>query len=269
MRFLLAPLLLGIFIGPSAAEDPKGAVIDSEKRFRPATIDRADQIIQDIHDRYGFEVRVETIRSAPGVDPTWMSSVWSGAQGKALKKAARQRAEELGFSGLFVLITSQPRCVTVIAHPEAREKESYLSRAKREKIRSTLTNRLPRDGDGALIRALEQYRLDLGEPARSSPLQTLPALLVALGLMGFWITLWLFRRRAARPESPRPIYPPAMMGSLFGVPAGFWIYDRLFQAERPVATAAGSESALETLFTSKPALIDEYHSSMTGSEPRE
>ena len=57
----------------------------------------------------------------------------------------------------------------------------------------------------------------------------------ALGLVGSLFGGWLLLRvvRSRVLCHALPIYQPAMLGSIFGVPAGYWIYDRLFQAERP------------------------------------
>lgn len=227
----LAPLLA--FTASAAGATP--AVLDGAALFGKPAVERASQVAADIQDKFGVQLVIETAKAPPGVDPDKLRRMRSKDQIRELREAARRRAEELNIHGLYALITTDPRHVTVVGWPADIELEWTTSSYKREELRRALAGHRREDPDDALVRAVEGYRAILGDPVRKSPLGTFRALAVVGALLGLWVLLSFLRSRAAAPERPLPIYPPAMLGSLFGVPAGFWVHDRLFQMERPAS----------------------------------
>jgi hypothetical protein len=218
----------------ATASEATPTVLDGAKLFHQPAIDRVSRLAADIHETFGIQMVIETAKAPPGLDPEKLRHMRSRAVIRALRDVAQDRAMELKVDGLYVLITTDPRHVTVVGWPANREEEWALSNYKREELRKELARNLVGDPDDALVHAVESYRALLGDRVHRSPLGTFRALAVVGVLLGVWLLLRFARRRAAGPERPLPIYPPAMLGSLFGVPAGFWIQDRLFQAERPL-----------------------------------
>jgi hypothetical protein len=239
----LAPAWLLLLAGASAAAEPPPAVIDGEHLFGKEAIDRVAQIAADLRQVNKIDLCIETMKEAPGLAYDAHKRMWTRRFEQARKAAAQDRADELGVDGLYVMITTNPKHVTVVGWPAYRDREEDTSDHKRKELQKALA-RLGRsnNADETLIQAIEKYKAMVREPARPSPLQTLPAIAVSGGLLGGWLLLRLLRVRT--PER-RPIYQPAMLGSIFGVAAGFWINDLLFQAERPAAPEADPQPLTE------------------------
>lgn len=231
----VAPALLLLLAGLAPAAEHPPAVIDNEHLFGKEAIDRVAQVVADLRKDNKVDLCIETMKEAPGLPSEKHRKMKMKEVLTALRYAAQDRAEQLGVHGLYVMITTDPKHATVVGWPADWERREEGSKHKREQLHKALAKMvLTRNPDETLWRAVEQYRASVRAPARPSPLQTLPAVAVAGGLLGAWLLLRLLR---ARSLDRRPIYQPAMLGSIFGVPAGFWINDRLFQAERPVAVA--------------------------------
>jgi hypothetical protein len=131
-------------------------------------------------------------------------------------------------------------------------------------MRKPFAARLAEDPDGALLRLVDHFRIVVKERVSPPPssLETAPAAILVGVMIGAWVLLFLLRRAVARRQAaatgePCPrLYQPAMLGSLFGVPAGFWIYDRLFRAERPTTGAPVAEAPA----LSEPPAVEEAQS---------
>ncbi|MFO0880473.1 MAG: hypothetical protein U0840_24270 [Gemmataceae bacterium] len=233
-----SPLLLvfAVAAAPEPAAPP--VFLDREHLFGPEAIERVTQVAEDLREQHGVGLVVETMAAAPNLSPDKVRTMKSRAVIQALRDEAQNRADELGVRGLYVLITQEPRHVTVIAYPADRERDWETSDHKREKLRKALSQMDRHDPDRTLVRAIEEFRGSLGEPKRPSPMDLLPPLIVCGGLLALWLVLLLLRRQLARNDRPLATYQPAMLGNIFGVPAGFWIYDRLFASERPLTVPA-------------------------------
>jgi hypothetical protein len=247
-RVALALPLLFAGLAPAAEHPP--AVIDNEHLFGKEAIDRVAQVVADLREVNQIDLCIETMKEAPGLPTETQRKMKDRKLHQALRYAAQDRAEQLGVHGLYVMITTNPKHVTVVGWPADWERHEAGSLYKREQLRKALAKMvLARNPDETLIQAVEQYRARVRAPARPSPLQTLPAVAVAGGLLGAWLLLRLLR---ARSLDRRPIYQPAMLGSIFGVPAGFWINDRLFQAERPPAVVEVPQPPTEATVVANP-----------------
>jgi hypothetical protein len=229
--FRILALKLVLLVPSLCAAD---SVIDGAKLFGDEAKKRAANVAAAIEEQFGIQVVIETMDTPP-VKEAKLKGLRSRELIRRLREAAQDRADDLAIDGLYVLITTDPQHVTVVGWPAGRERQWQTSDAKREEFRRALAKlSLKKDNDYILIRAIEEYRAALGDPERPSPLNTYFALVLVGGLVGGWILLLLARSRMVKAERPLPIYQPAMLGSLFGVPAGFWVHDRLFQKERPV-----------------------------------
>jgi hypothetical protein len=262
MRSLFAVTLTILLASPVVAgSPPRPAVHDEAKLFGPEAVKRAEQLISGIRDEYHIDLRIDTLTELPGADPSKLRSMSNRQRAKFLREIAQQRADDEGVNGIYVLVTTQPRNVVLIGWPELREVErgllelrpiplekgGGLSKTKREsRMRVPFAREIASNPDDALLRLVDHFRMALKdrETPPPSPLETVPALILVGILVGAWVLLRILRGAVARRQTsalgePCPrLYQPAMLGSLFGVPAGFWIYDRLFRSERPPAGSA-------------------------------
>jgi hypothetical protein len=127
----------------------------------------------------------------------------------------------------------------VAAWPAEREKYNQVSWFKRHQLRKALSRNLNKNPDSALRETIDLFEEQVKElkPHGPAPLDTLPALILVGSLLVLWLVLLLLRsrqvRRAAKGGPPAPLYQPALMGGLFGVPAAFWVHDQLFRSIPP------------------------------------
>ena len=74
---------------------------------------------------------------------------------------------------------------------------------------------------------------------------------VLAGLLGGGLALWLLLRLIRRKiragsvnqREPKGRETAALLGAMFGFPAGLWIYDKLYPCSRPAAPAKEGEGS--------------------------
>ena len=224
---------------------PTRAVADQAGLFSPASVAAARQRIEAVRSNDGIDLTIETAKELPELSSAELRKLRNRKSKERLRKIAQDRADAAGCNGLFVLIVKDPPNVTVVGWPEQRELD--ISSVKRENLRKYLARELGPDPDHALLGACDTFE-DIVRSIQArppSPFAPLSALGLLGSLFGVWIVFGVIRSRVVRPALP--IYQPAMLGSLFGVPSAYWIYDRLFQAEHPVALAPVLTPAPEPL----------------------
>jgi hypothetical protein len=273
MRPLFAVLVTILVAGPVVAEPARRpAVIDQAKLFSPAAVERANLLVAAIREQYGIDLVVDTIEELPGQSEATFRSMRTSAMRRLYHDVALDRADNEGVDGIYFLVTTKPRYVVVVGWPPARRESEDLpldqggglSTTKREtKMRQPFVRELGDDPDAALLRLVYHFRAAVKErlPPPPSPLGTFQAAILVGVMFGAWVALMLLQRAVARRQATatgepcRSLYQPAMLGSLFGVPAGFWIYDRLFRSERP---PAGTAVVVEPLTSpEKPPVTEE------------
>jgi hypothetical protein len=230
--FAVAPPVLPNGKEPLVLEHDTLAVRDGAGLFNPATIDKARRRIDAVRSKRGIDLVIETVSELPDLSSDDLRKMRNRQSRDRLRKIAQDHADAAGCNGLFVLIVSDPRHVTVVGWPGQRELD--ISSVKRENLRKYLARELPTDPNRALLGACDHFE-EIGRSLQARPPTPFPLLaaLVLIGsLVGVWILLRFVRSRVIYPAPP--IYQPAMLGSLFGVPSGYWIYDRLFHAEHPL-----------------------------------
>ncbi len=250
MKPVFAMMLTILLAGPVLAGPPsRPAVIDKAKLFGPQAVERANQRIATIREEYHIDLYIDTLQELPDVDTAKFLSMRSRERAKVYQNVAEERADEAGVDGIYVLVTTNPGNIVLVGWPGRRnsedlplEKGGGLSYTKRDtRMRKPFVRELGKDPDGALLRLVDHFSAVVQERVSPppSPLETMGAAIIVGALVAAWVLRLLLRRAvahrqpAATGEPCRPIYQPAMLGSLFGVPAGFWIYDRLFRCERP------------------------------------
>ena len=236
----LASIVLGVFavIPPVVQHETRG-IKDGAGLFTSSTIVEAQRRIDraKANDQDGIDLKIETVTELPELPASALRKMRNRQSKELLRKAAQDRAKEASCRGLFVLVVKEPRHITVVGCPED-PYELKVSSVKRENLRKYLVRELGTDPDRALLGACDHFDEIVGsiQARPATPLKPLTALAVIGTLFGAWILLRFVRSRVVSPALP--IYQPAMQGSLFGVPSGYWIYDRLYQAECPLTHPA-------------------------------
>jgi hypothetical protein len=260
---------------------------DAAKLFSASEVERANRRIEDIRERFHIDLCVDTLKELPGEAAEKLRTLRRVRDKAAfLRKWAQERADDEGVDGIYVLVLTHPRDVVLIGWPARREGENVtlaqqggLSGTKRETIlRKGFARELGSNPDRALSRLVDRFSqavesLAMVEP---SPLETMPAGILVASMIGLWLLLFILRSTQAHREAValgepyRPIYHPAMLGSLFGAPAAFWVYDRLFQLERqPTKESVPPEQGPSPEGESSPGEASEpaEKSSLSASEP--
>jgi hypothetical protein len=272
-RGLIAVALLATICGASGAEEPSitGSVVDGARFFRDETILRADARIRDLRQRYHFDVRIETLDALPAAEAKQLESLWrQKSKGRYLDNLAREKAEQAGVDGLYILICRGPRrgFIQVTAYPDSAR--DVFSDFKRRELQDLLQKGLQGVVAGEGSNDAAEAALGFGWAARpvtgadAALLEGLSAIEKTVrerlgdpnavrgwtvgALMVFGISVWLVlriisRRMAARaPEAgllgpTQPDRTPGLLAAQFGSPAAYWIYDRLFYGPPPAAAA--------------------------------
>lgn len=244
---------------------PKLTILDNAGIFSPAAVHKAATELESYEAPFDVRLVIETFPALTERDKE-LTRQQVGKLGKRglerrLDRLAKDRADNHRAAGLFkhaayVLVVKDPPSVTVINYPSGFEGD--LTAHRRDVLRMDLANRDPERPDAALFACVRHFKA-AQEAQRPviSPLGTVPALALLGALVAAWVALRVVRRRLAGPDRPR-LYTPALMGSLFGVPAGAWVYDQLFEAERPVTPVDPGDSFLQPpaphAVTAEPAL---------------
>jgi hypothetical protein len=226
------------------AEDRAAPIRDDAKMLHSDAIDRAEQRIADIRDKFDRSLFVRTVDTAPS--QRWFPLLRTPKVNRMLDEQARIYADESGAPGIYIVISKRPRDVRVLVRPED---DALFSRRDADSLRRTLAWRLHEKGADAVLSALvDRVDVLLKEHQERGPSVIVSdAALVGVmgGGLGFWLLLRLIRlRMRARSGRERKISPrstTALYGAMFGCPAGIWIYDKLYPDS---AEAAGKSAAV-------------------------
>jgi hypothetical protein len=255
MRPVLLPLLSAALLGLSAAgvraeETPAPDVKDEAGLFTPDAVKKAEHGIAEIRTNYHIDLSVDTVRALPPSDHKWLY-FWDRRQrNRFLENWARERARAAGVDGVFIQICTRPRDVRVVVWPP--ESGQKFTEADCERVRSFLVRRLQTGSPDEALLATVAKVSDLlearatGQDDESLSASTVVVGALVAGLFGAWGALRLVRlrlRRAApdggtREKAERAAERPARLAALFGTPAAFWLYDKLFLKLPPAPGAA-------------------------------
>jgi hypothetical protein len=254
VRPVLLPLLtaawLGLAAGARADEAPTPDVKDEAGLFTPEAVARAEKAIADVRKEYHLDLMVDTVPALPPTDHKWLYFWDRRKRNEFLEEWARKRARAAGVNGIFIQICTRPRDVRVVVWPP--EKGELFTDRDCERVRRFLVRRLQNDSPDAALLAtiaevadqLERRRYHQDDESLSANVVVVGALVAAL--FGTWGALRLVRLRlrrsapdgGAREKAERTAERPARLGALFGTPAAFWVYDKLFR-KVPPAPGAG------------------------------
>lgn len=272
MPLLILVLVFPLGVRAEADVQPEtNAWIDDEaKLFSAEAIDRANTELTNIWKEHQPPVGlyIKTVAELPEKDrkkfPWWRT----GRRADYFNALAAETAAETGVDGLCVVICKHPIWVTVLATSQSREE--YFRYPDRELLRKGINDKVLNGGQAARDKALldlvgrfDRLIRDKG-PDVAAPRPGWQLLLSMVGgLFGLWIVLAIVRHQVRRRENARlaqlrepnfarePDPLPGMLGSRFGAPPAFWLYDRLFHplVSVPPPPSASAQPAYSTAVT--------------------
>jgi hypothetical protein len=148
--------------------------------------------------------------------------------------------------------------VAVIVSPA--ENERFFTPEDCARLRKKIAHRLPGQPDAALRVIVSDVRAVLHDnEADRQGVGGGGDLFLAASLgagVGLWALVGLLRRRMGSGAAAPPDLKPALLASRFGLPTGFWVFDRDFLAHRasvppaapglpPTPTEPAGEAAVE------------------------
>jgi hypothetical protein len=227
--------------GVTRADERPSAIRDAAGLFRADIVARAEQQIDDIRRAYDRNLFVETVPSASPRKWHWKWFLGTREVNRILQEQAEKRADAAGADGIYVVICNDPRDVHVVVRPAD---DPAFTPHDAETLRRTIA-RLPRDSspDEALRSLVRQVQSILQAHASRGQSTSVVHQFVLAGLLGGGVGLWLvlclirFKMRARHAGSTveesveeKVRRRPALLGAMFGFPAGHWIYDKLYPA---------------------------------------
>ena len=229
-------LLLALAAGPPTIRPPvlvDSPILDRLNLF-PKGIAEAEHRLALLRERFGYEMRIETIDRQPA--PEGLSGFWYWHLRQAqLRMWVHDHARDSGMTkGIYVMISQSPLDVRVEAWPADTSDKFLVSR--RDTIRRGMLDPLKLNApERALAQGIERFSHLLERTQENpSPFNLVPYLILIAVLSGLWVGLCLVRRRLV---GTQPLYPPAVQGGILGTPAASWIYDRLFQGDEEKSPA--------------------------------
>jgi hypothetical protein len=240
---LLPVIGLVCLASTASAGERTAPVHDEAGLFHADAVARAEELIDAVHREYEVRVFVDTVKSASPHERKLFRFLWTREVNRILETQAQTRARDAGVDGIYIVICNDPRDVHVVAPDNA----PAFTRHDAETLRRTIVRRLQDSGpDPALLALVEQVRALLHAHAMRGRSTSVVSELVLAGMVGGGAALWLllcgvrYKMRGGRllsaiegSSSEGSRRTPAMLGAMFGSPAGQWIYDKLYP-ESPV-----------------------------------
>jgi hypothetical protein len=257
LQRVLPAICLACLTCTARAAERAAPIRDEAGLFRADTVVQAEQQIDYIRRTYGRNLFVFTVSSASPDKWKWFRK-WFRRPGEAhriLEEEAQKLANESSADGIYVVIRNDPGDVQVVVRPAD---DPAFTPQDAETLRRTVARR-PRnsDADEALLALVRQVQSILQAHAtRGQSTAVVNEFVLASvlgGVVGLWLLLCLirFKMRARHAGDPmeqsaeeRARRGPALLGAMFGFPAGHWLYDKLYPSP---AQSAGPLPAPEPL----------------------
>ncbi|HVS34316.1 MAG TPA: hypothetical protein VMS17_01975 [Gemmataceae bacterium] len=230
----------------SARADGPAAVQDDAHLFSEEAVRQANDKLLDFEDDYGVAFIIRTVQQPPAdVQKELATARNAAAKDKILHDWAQKEADGAG-KAVYILVCKDAvhgwfgrvyGCV-LITVPEGLRSDKFTANDAR-----LLQYRLrwfTRSGDKAKNDAILRAAVaQVGDDLSYNHLPPFPWVMVGgvmAGVLGLWGMLGLVRMRLqardplSAPEPQRRSLFAALLGGMFGSPAGHWIYDSLFVA---------------------------------------
>jgi hypothetical protein len=264
--------LCGVCLASAArADEHVSPIRDDAHLFHADAIARAEARIAELHRTFDRRLFVQTVASASPQQRRLFPFLWTPQVNRLLEEQARKLAKQSGVPGIYVVICTQPRDVHVIVEPGD---DPHFTPRDADALRRSLARRLHDSGaDASLLALVDQVQATLQVHAARGAISFVDdfVLLTLLGGgLGLWFLLCLIRYKlrgrqavdAARSGEPNRTDDAALLGAMFGCPAGMWIYDKLYPCP---ASAAGplceppAEPTLPPVDENVEAMDDQRH----------
>src|SRR5438552_1491112 len=161
-RWLAVPAVFaGWLVAAAMASAAPPGVKDNARPafFKPETVEKANQVIREIHDNYGKELVIETFTSVPQSDHDRVTRMSREDREKYFSEWANRLAREQRVNGIFVLICRSPGHVEVAVDRETEKKD--FGPANVRELRSIFFDHLSKNNykpDEALLKGVEYVR---------------------------------------------------------------------------------------------------------------
>jgi hypothetical protein len=239
------------------AEDASSPIRDEAHLFHADAIALAEERIDAIRRAYGHKLFVETVAAVAPHERKLFRFLWTRQVNRILEEQARKRADAAGVDGIFVVICNDPKDIHIVVRPA---EDPDFTRHDAESLRRSIARRLQESGpDAGLLALTEQVRAILKTHATRGQSTSVVNEYILLGLVSGGVGLWLvlaivrFRMRAGQADTAgaggvgaTALHRPALLGAMFGSPAGAWIYDKLYPDLRR-STAGSAAKAIVPL----------------------
>ncbi len=219
---------------------------------RPTPSLRAEQQIDDIRRTYDRNLFVDTVKSASPHERKLFRFLWTRQVNRILEEQARKCASESGVDGIYVVICNDPKDVHVVVRPaDDAAFTRHDARSCGGRSHGACRTAAPmRPCSPWSIRSVPRSK---PMPRAVSPRSVVNEFVLA-SLLGGGVALWLvlcgvrFKMRASQAgnslddsAAERARRTPALLGAMFGFPAGQWIYDKLYPSTPQAAGVSRME----------------------------
>ncbi len=238
-----SPCLFGIAVlwmmgtaKPARCETMSAPIRDDARLYTAETLSRAAKEIDSIRRDFDRDVFVQTLASPSLGSRPWYNILKTPKVYRSLEERAQRLADETGLPGIYVVVCRRPQAVQIVVRPDD------------EALRRALLRRIREGGNqGDLLALVHRIRDVLqGRATRGSSLGDNDSFLFVClgGGIAAWLLLVLlrWRMRVGRAASPgdETAMTPALLGTMFGCPAGAWIHDKSHPLSAPPGSAPAS-----------------------------
>jgi uncharacterized membrane protein YgcG len=145
-------VLLGLLVcGPAGAVFPP-AMKDDGKFFKAAVVEKANQKIREIYEKYKKDVVIETLAN---LSAEQIKAAKDEGTKKFFDKYAFERAKALGLNGIYVVICKEPRYARV--HMDPGTQKSAFTAANRDEAFQKLVSKFKEEEFDAGLQAMIEY----------------------------------------------------------------------------------------------------------------
>lgn len=250
------------------------AVQDQAGLFSKEAKDQANADIAQIKKRFGKDLLIETIATAPKeIDKIDLKD--AAAERKFFKDLAIERAKNAKVNGVYILICDDPKIhyVQPVVGEQTRKSGIFTDanlKVLGNNLRDNLKKNKPNDALTGAVGYVKKTMADQAPPPTSQPKKSGPAPTTThapegpswLGFLCFgiviflviWLVIGLIRAfSGARSGAPGGYgygggggggggggFFPSLLGGLFGGMAGMWMYDHFFRGSSTTSADRGS-----------------------------
>lgn len=213
-----------------------------------ATANKIDQVIQDIHRRFGKDVVIETFSSVPARDLKRVEAMDPDSRKRYFFDQAVERAKSTKLNGFYIMVNKTPHGIAVVANNRTLK---TFTQAKVTEAREIMASQFKNGNfDEGLLQGVDFIRtqLEANPPAAERgvvPRGAAPAApgkkdfdvggLICVGLVVLavvWLVFGLIRGMSrggmAGAGGGGGGFMTGLLGGLFGAMAGNWLYHNFF-----------------------------------------